>query len=229
MATLAGIGVWPVARAGIIACVLVVECASAIPGRRLTDQHLATPEGERVVGAMQQALSVLRVERSRDVIKLELIAVAGRLIDVRNDMLSPFQGLLDELGSHQGWGLFQLSSRECFRIWVEARGRSGDWTIVYRPHAEDRFGLAPWLRYRRLRGIYNPRILSGVSGQYDGLVDWIARRVFAADPASTQARVRMERMDRGTREQPARSLGFDYERVRARDELQRSSSRGPGT
>jgi hypothetical protein len=225
---LAGLGIWPIARAGIIACVLVVEVVSAVPGRRLSSQHLATPEGEHIVALTQDVLSLVHVERSREAIKLGLIAVAARLLDVRDAVLRPFHGVLNELGSHQNWGLFQLSSRECFRIWVEARSGGGDWTIVYRPHAEDRFELADWLRYRRLRGIYNPRILSGVSEQYDGLVDWLARRIFAADPACTQVRVRMERMDRGTPEQPVRSLGFAFERVRARAEPWRATTPEPG-
>jgi hypothetical protein len=220
-----GASLWPAVRAGIIACVLVVQFLSAIPGRRLTEQHLATPEGERIVAWLQSALRVVHVQPAPEAVKRRLILIADHGLDLRDALLRPFQGLLDQVGSHQGWGLFQLSSRECFRIWIESRHADADFSIVYRPHGEDQFGLAPWLRYRRLRGIYNPRIISGVSEQYDALVDWIARRIFASDPACVQVRVRMERIDRGTRDQAERTLGFDYERVRAREELMAASSR----
>jgi hypothetical protein len=206
-------------RAVLITLVIMLQCVSAAPGQPLNRHHLGTIEGKQFITWVQDALSTLGFERSRQAIELASIESTTRLVAVRNAVVSPFEPVLRALGSHQGWALFQLGSRECFRIHVDSRAVGSDWTVVYRAQGEDRLDLAATLRYRRVRGVYNPGINRGVSAQYDGFVTWLARRVFAADAHAAELRVRMQRIDRGTRDFPPRALGFEYERHRTRDDV----------
>jgi hypothetical protein len=199
--------------------VIVLQCVSAAPGQPLNTHHLGTIEGKRFITWVQDTLSTLGFRHSREAIESASIETTSRLVAVRNTIVKPFQPAMRALGSYQSWALFQVGSRDCFRIHVDSRAAGSDWMVVYRAQGEDRVDLADTLHYRRVRGVYNPGIDSGVSPQYDGFVTWLARRVFAADASATDLRVRMQRIDRGTRDFPPRALGFEYERHRTREDV----------
>jgi hypothetical protein len=206
-------------RAVLITVVIVLQCVSAAPGQPLNSQHLGTIEGKRFITWVQNALSTLGFQHGRQAIESASIETTTRLVAVRNTIVKPFQPAMRALGSHQSWALFQVGSRDCFRIHVDSRTAGSDWTVVYRAQGEDRLNLAGTLRYRRVRGVYNPGANSGVSTEYDGFVTWLTRRVFAADARATELRVRMQRIDLGTRDFPPRALGFEYERLRTREDV----------
>ena len=146
-----------------------------------------------------------------------LISGSGSVLDARRALLRPLEPLsaLGALG--QQWGLFMVSSSIAFRIQVEVRSQDGPWQVIYRTHELDSFALDPWLSYRRVRGIYNPRRRLGPHPQYEGFVHWLGRKVLAEHTECRALRVRMERYQLGTPTSANQSLGYEYEVVHERE------------
>jgi hypothetical protein len=148
-----------------------------------------------------------------------LLAGSSRLVRARRALLAPFEPLFRHTATHQQWGLFLLGTRECFRIHVDARTHDDRWVALY--HALER-GLPRYeavLRYRRVRGIYNPSMSRGARPQYAGFVRALARYVLAREPGYDTLRVRMEHLRIGAPGSAPLSSGFEHEHVVHRSEL----------
>jgi hypothetical protein len=208
---------WDYLRALLISLVLFSQCVSATPARPFDEQNLARREGERFVTTVQSALAWLGQHPERAAIKAWLIDRSRVLVDARNATLRPLESVSDLASIRQQWGLFMVSQLIAFRIQVDVRKTDGPWQLIFRKNAEDKLGLAPWLSYRRLRGIYNPRVTQGPHAQYAGFVTWLGRTVLAEHPEYGALRVRMERLALATREHPNQSLGFEDEQIYERE------------
>jgi len=209
---------WPALRAALLTGILVVQCVQATPDRPIEPKGFERAEGRRLLGWLEASLAAfgMRTERAR--LEQELMEDSKRLLTLRNTLLAPVAPFFYYTDTRQQWGLFLLGSNQCFRMHVEVQRRGGSWELVYRAGAEDRLGLAPWLRYRRLRGIYNPSRV-GARRQYQGFVDWLSRRILAEDPDSEAVRVSMERLEIGAPGEPTTSHGLEHVEVRTRAEL----------
>lgn len=202
-------------RAAAITVALLVQCTSALPHRAFNEARLARPEGQRLVSWIERALGLAGVRPERDAIARELMALSRAGIRARNAALAPFGAFFHYSGTHQQWALFITPRRESFRLHVEARPRRGAWTALYRA-PNPRGPIAELLRYRRVRGIYNPGFERGVTDQYRGFVRFVSAAVFARYPEYDRVRVRFERIQIGEPGMPARSLGFEHAVTRRR-------------
>jgi hypothetical protein len=220
------LGVWPHVRALLITCVLLVQTLSATPPQPLTAERLSRPEGARLVSWIESALAAIGMGGDRAAIERGLIDVTERAVALRGAVLAPFERVLQNLSSHQQWGLFLMSGGDYFRMHVEAQVAGGGFRTVYIAGELDRTGLEPALRYRRLRGIYNPSLRRGPSAEYDGFVTWLAGELWRTHPEYGALRVRMEHMQlsaagsgpldaSGALTRP-RSLGFEHLQLRQR-------------
>ena len=201
---------WARVRAALIALVLLVQGVSALPNHPVSKANLARPEAVRAVAVADGVLGAVGLSPGRPALSRALRDGSRAMVDARGMLLRPFEPLFHYTGTHQQWGLFLLGTRECFGIHVDAQRRDGGWQRLY--HALDP-GPAPLeavLRYRRLRGIYNPRAKNGPHGQYPGFVHALARRVFARAPGYLRLRVQMERLRVGEAGSAPQSLGFEY-------------------
>ncbi len=209
-------------RAVAITLVLLVECTAALPRRPLDPQRLARPEGQRLVGWIERALSAIGRPADRETIVHVLGTTTRKAIRARNAVLAPFESFFHYTSTHQQWGLFITPKRQSHRLHVDARRGGGAWIALYRaPGTLDPDGLGSALRYRRVRAIYHPRINTGVRAEYAGFVRWLAGEVFAAHPDYDALRVRMERIGIGAPGEPLQHLGFEHGVVHKR-------ARGPG-
>ncbi len=203
-----------VLRALAIGLVLLVQCVGATPAEPFDDERLQRPEGERAVSWVARALALVGRHDERPAIRAQMIALTADLVELRNTALAPFQPFFDLTATHQQWGLFITPKRECYRAAVEAR-RGGQWTPLYRVLEVESDELA-FLRYRRLRAIYNPNLKRGPSAQYAGLVTWLARRLMDRHPDYDAVRMRMQKVAIGEPGEPSADLASEYEQVRER-------------
>lgn len=210
-------GVWAWLRAALIALVLFVQAISATPSQPFSPERLARPEGQRFVSAVETGLAAIGATVERAAIEQGLIAVTRRAIKLRRALLAPFDPMLEGLASRQQWGLFLMSGGEYFRMHVEAQTTTRRFAPVYIAGELDQAGVAASLRYRRLRGIYNPSIRRGPSREYDGFVSWLARELFRSHPDYVAVRVRMEHLALPDDRSPPRRVGFEHVRTRRRE------------
>jgi hypothetical protein len=132
-------------------------------------------------------------------------------------VLLPTNTVFAGLHSQQNWGLFLLAHPTSFRLHIDTRRASEtDWVNVYRADQLDGLMLERVLSYRRIRSLYHVHALRGPGSQYAGFVDWLARRLFAADSGLAAVRVRMERIDLSDVNRPPRSVGFEHAQSRLR-------------
>lgn len=210
-------GVWAWLRSALIAVVLFVQVIGAMPSQPFDTERLARPEGQRFVSAIETALAAIGAPAERAAIERELIAITRSAVRLRRGLLAPFDPMLEGLASRQQWGLFLMMGGEYFRMHVDAQTAYARFAPVYIAGELDRTGLAASLRYRRLRGIYNPSIRRGPSREYDGFVNWLTRELFHSHPEYVALRVRMEHLALPNDRSPPRHVGFEHVRTRRRE------------
>lgn len=181
-----------VLRATVITALLAVCCIEAVPDGPFTHEVLLRRSHRGNVIDLARALRALGIDATEESVRTLLVEIGTPLIAARNAIVAPVQPLLDFLGLGQGWGLFLMSGQVAHRIRLEARTDTSDFQVVYRHHHQDDLGLAPWLTFRRVRGIYNPR-RNGPRAHYEGFVSWITHKICADHPAIRGVRVEMER------------------------------------
>jgi hypothetical protein len=202
-------------RALLLAIVLVVEGAEAIPGKPLNEQQLSRPEGLRVVTWIERALAAVGSRPGQEAIGQRLLAGSAAIVALRHALLLPFEPLFHYTGTGQRWALFVSARRECFRIRVAA-GSDASYQNLYRAQDIDEAALGPLLTYRRTRGLYDAGSQSSPSAAYAGLAKLIADRVFEQRPEVARVRVWMERLYIAAPEAALKSLGAEYEVVQER-------------
>lgn len=212
------LGVWAKIRASLISFVLASQCIAAIPSRSLTREQLARPEGQRTISWVASLLTIAGGTPDRDRAARLLIDASRGITGMRDAILAPLEPVMRAASMGQGWSLFSLATPVAFRIQVHAHARSGGWTSIYRANGEDPLGLAPWMTYRRIRGLYAPSANSGPRAHYDGVVTWLAQKILREHPQFDRVRVGMERITFATRTEPSASLGVEDLRER-RSEL----------
>lgn len=201
----------------LLAIVLAIQLASAIPVRPFDAEGLQRAEGVRLIGWIAAALGPFGLRPAPAAIEGSLIASSARIVAVRNRVLSPFDAWFHHTQTRQQWGLFLNPKTECYRLHIDGRRRPrGGWRALYRAPDVDRAGLADALRYRRIRAIYNAHPTHGPRAGYGGFASWVAGRVFAQDGRIAQVRTRLERVRIGPPGSVPRSLGFEHVEVRTR-------------
>ena len=216
-------------RALLITVVLLVECTSALPDKRVARRHLQRPETARFVTTAERGLRLLGFTPDRPSLERALLTGSAALQRTRRALVAPFAPLFRYTATHQQWALFLLGTRECFRIHVDARTPDDRWVPLY--HALEA-GVPRYeavLRYRRVRGIYNPSSQHGSRPQYAGFVRAFARYVFEREPGYDTLRVRMQHLRIGDPGTAPLSAGFVDEVVVRRWELFPELGARPGT
>jgi len=204
-------------RAGALTFLVATQLISAIQARPLDAERLRRPGNRRLIDALV-AIAGERVQRGA--LERWLIDASEALVRARALALLPTNTIFAGLHSHQNWGLFLLTHSVGFRMHIDTRRASEtDWVNVYRADQVDGLMLERVLCYRRIRGLYHVHALRGPGLQYAGFVDWLARRLFAADGSLAAVRLRMERIDLSDVTRPPRSAGFEHEQSRLREQL----------
>jgi hypothetical protein len=211
--------IWARVRAALIAAVLLVQCTSALPDRRVEKRQLKRPEAARLVTAADRGLGALGLSPGRQALEDALLSGSAMLFRARRAVLAPFARFFRYTATHQQWGLFLLGTRECFRIHVDARTPDDRWVALYHALGPSLPRYEAVLRYRRVRGIYNPSSRHGLRPQYPGFVRAIARYVLEREPRYDRVRVRLEHLRIGDPGTPPLSSGFAYEHSLHRSEV----------
>lgn len=212
---------WARIRALLIALALLVELTHSLPDRVVDGQRLERPEAQRFVTESDHWLATVGLSPGRRAIGRTLRRASEELVAARAFVLRPFEPLFRLTVTGQQWGLFLLGTRECFRIHVEVRRPRAAWSELYRAPGEGPPWLSRLLRYRRVRGIYNPSSRSGPRGQYEGFVRALARQVLARDRQLNELRVRMERLHIVAPGSAPESLGLEHGVLVTRADLER--------
>jgi hypothetical protein len=212
---------WPTLRALAISVALALQLASAIPTRPLRAGGMSKPEGVRVVSWLQRTLAAAGVHRTQAEWTSSLIGASESVVAFRNAAFAPLGPWFHYTQTGQQWPLFINPKRECFRMLVEARKpprrrQQRDWVLLYRASDVDRAGVSNMVRYRRLRGIYNPSAKRGPHAQYEGFASWLADHLLAQHSKYASVRVSMERLAIGAPGSEPRSLGVEHVVVRQR-------------
>jgi hypothetical protein len=212
---------WARIRALLIAIALVVELTHSLPDRAVDAQRLERPEAQRIVNESDRWLAAVGLSPGRPALGRMVRRGSEQLVAARALVLRPFEPLFRLTVTGQQWGLFLLGTRECFRIHVEVRRAGSAWRELYRAQGDGPAWLSRLLRYRRVRGIYNPGSRSGPRGQYEGFVHALAREVLARDRQLNELRVRMERLHIVAPGSAPESLGLEHGVLVTRAELAR--------
>ena len=104
----------------------------------------------------------------------------------------PVHWVTPTLRISQRWAVYQAPSTDRWRLWIEGRARTGQWTILYRAGDADHTEYADILERARIRGAWD--IADKPSSQFDVFADWITARVLESHPDFTGARMRMEKV-----------------------------------
>jgi hypothetical protein len=212
---------WPTLRAIAISVALALQLVSAIPTRPLRAGGMSKAAGVRAVSWLQSAFGAVGVHRSQADWTGSLIQASESVVAARNAALGPLDRWFHYTRTGQQWPLFINPKRECFRLLVEARkpprGRKErDWVLLYRATDVDRARLSSMLRYRRLRGIYNPSAKRGPHAEYEGFARWLADQLLARHSKYASVRVSMERLAIRAPGSEPESLGIEHVVVRQR-------------
>lgn len=105
----------------------------------------------------------------------------------------PVAKIAADLDVFQRWILFRGASRRRFRLYVEARTVDGDWQLLYRAGDPEHAAYEDLLKFRRIRGTYNPNGQNARS-QYLAFATWMTLRVLGDHPEFIMARTRMEKV-----------------------------------
>jgi hypothetical protein len=185
--------------------VVAQAALDAVPLPRITEGQLAEASLRAELRAQAQALRALRARLPAPLaaqlpptgpasLGAALITLSHKCNTVRDLVLAPTAPLRRALGLGQSWGLFALPSPEVGRLVVRGLREDGVWVDVYRAGEGGRPALAGPLAGRRLRGVWDE---AGDRARpwpsWARLVDWIAARAFADDPALIEVEVRIDR------------------------------------
>ncbi len=179
-------------RALAIGAVLCLQALDALPwGRGLSRQTLQSPRGQEELGRWVQTLSGIGLEATAESLGDGLLAASGavdRLRKLPRKVAGPAYRLT---GIGQGWAYFAYPNTRPHRLEID--GRVADtWTLRYRGLDADHDWLAPQLRYRRLRGLYNTQH-NRQPATWEAFGVWLGERLHDADPAVDAVRVRLVR------------------------------------
>lgn len=212
----ADLRVWPVLRATLVTALIALWVLSALPSRPYDAAMLERPSHARTVRGIQEALRAFGIDVRRADVAATLIAITTPLVRVRNALVDPVAPALDFAQMGQRWGLFLQSGHTGYRLEVAARTEHGAFEVLYRPHEVDARGLGSTLAFRRLRGLYNPGAKGHPRAQFEGFVSWLAETLFRDHPELVAVRVRMERLQLGSRTAPPAVLDVAHESLRLR-------------
>jgi hypothetical protein len=186
-------GVWDHLRAALLAGLLIIQAADAIPLPELKPRHLANPVAKVELRRWAHILTDLGRPTSPDEVRDFGLRLGGLTTVFRRAVLGPWRPLRTLTGTGQSWGLFAYPEPQAGRLIVEGRREGEPFVPVFRAGELEEGELGPMLRYRRLRGVWDdagdrpqPRAV------YDRLVDLVAQRVFAADPQLVEVEVRID-------------------------------------
>lgn len=200
-------------RAVLLTVVIALCFIKALPSKPYMHTQLIKSSYQHVVRDIGITLRNVGIDITDGAVRTLMVDVSRPLVLTRNAIVEPLQPAYDFLGMGQAWGLFLQSGRGAHRIQVEGMDRAGTWRMLYRHHQLDELGLAPWLGFRRLRGIYSPNS-KGPRAQYEGFATWLAAHVCPEHPELAEVRVSFARIELGDRKTPNKEVETQFESVR---------------
>jgi hypothetical protein len=177
---------WPAARAALIALAIGLALVDGCP---VPERQVVPAWATGLVDGLQEARTVAR---------------------------KPVAKIATDLDVFQRWILFRGASRKRFRLYVEARAADGDWQLLYRAGDPEHAAYEDLLKFRRIRGTYNPNGQNARS-QYLAFAIWMTRRVLDDHPEFLMARTRLEKVVIGEGEYTGTGeFAFTHQELRRR-------------
>lgn len=184
---------WAQVRAGLLAAIIGINLLSATPvPMRLSPAHFERPDAQEELQAWLDLLHDAGVPVERDQLVEQLIAATDAYLDLRSAWIGQPTAIPRRwLGIRQNWALFARPDTFPTTLAVDVQRAGGTWEEVYRSLDPEHRTLAPQLRYRRIRGLYD--VGGRPAAPYHNLSRWVADQLFASDPAIERVRLRMIR------------------------------------
>lgn len=110
----------------------------------------------------------------------------------RDTLTSPVAWLRPHLRIAQRWAVYQAPGTERWRLWIEARARTGRWIVLYRAGDPAHQEYADILETGRVGGAW--QIPEQEPPQFTAFADWLTARVLADHPEVTGVRMEMEKV-----------------------------------
>ena len=234
---------WAVTRAALITVVIGVEWLDALPLPTLQKSHLRHPVAQAELERWTSVLNGAGIPISKEALTEHGLTVGAASVAFRRASMAPFRPIKSRTMTGQSWGLFAYPDPFAGQLIVEvddgscddvgellpgegSAGCDGEWRPLWAAPGQDRSLLSRQLRYRRVRGVYDdagdlvtPRRI------YSRFADWVARAVFAAEPAVDKVRLRIDLIEirlPGEAEPPPQRR---HQKIRSREQLVRKDAR----
>jgi hypothetical protein len=118
-----------------------------------------------------------------------LWSLAGRYLDIRGKVLSPFDPYYRYCGTYQSWQMFVAPDRFPARLYIDVF-ENGDWRPVFVERSSEHTWLSSELSDTRFRSVIFRLAWPGFHGQYEAFADWVAKRAAKDFPSASRVRLR---------------------------------------
>ena len=126
-----------------------------------------------------------------------LYAIAGKMLSVRDALVSPFGRYYDYCGTFQSWQMFVAPHRFPARVRVDVE-EQGHWRTVFRERDPNATWLASELGDTRFRSIFFRVSWPNFGGMLNRVADFVARRAAVDFPEATRVQVVLSRSETPT-------------------------------
>ena len=184
---------WPSLRAAVLALLCASALVDAVPWPQVSG--LRRPEARAELRRQAAALRALGLPVGEEGLQRAVQRGVRVGLQAREALLWPTRPLRRWAGVGQAWALFSLPAEEAGRLVVYGRARGGAWAPLFRAGDPSRTPLAPALRHRRLRGVWDEAgDRSPAAPAYGRLAEWLTRAVFDAHDDIFEVELRVDQV-----------------------------------
>ena len=182
-------------RAILVAAHVVAVTLLALPSPgRVTEKTFRDPALQEVLADWRSVARGIGWELSKEESEAMGLAGSNAIMDLRHQVLRPFQPYFRYAGTRQSWRMFGYLNRFPARFRFEVYTPGVGWTTTY----EARSPTATWrggqLDAERFRAMINAYSWKRSRKGYDRFVDWLSCKAAADFPQATKSRASMLRM-----------------------------------
>lgn len=186
------------------------------PVPNVSDRQLEGVVGHTELMRWTGVLNAIGVDVSSDEVAMRAIEISAELGQRHGALVAPFWPWFHHTNTRQRWSLFPVADADPYWMHVETMRAGGRFELAYRPNDPEASLLADLLEYRRVRGTWNPG--REARPDYPRFVEFLAKRVFEAQPDTVAIRVRFLRYHvRLPGSPPDDETSWHFEEVRRRE------------
>lgn len=184
---------WPHWRTLLITLVLASHLLVALPIKKpITPETLDDPQHQQEVDRWMRLFGPLGL--TRPTLVQGLIQITRVLWDADRALVEPMTRLWRHLELGQAWSLFAIPTEQPRTLEIYVEDRAGRHLHHRTGEVEDP-ELAPWLGYRRIRGIYDTRHRTS---SYRKLSEHVSRKLMTERPDLTAVVLQQQQRSVGT-------------------------------